>query len=80
MSRLINLLRNVAFPLGIAVALTFGATQAVGQMRTLDSCPWYPPYHLGECQSPEQCNEDCRGYDAEFGDCDQNNCCGCFFK
>ena len=79
MSRLINLLRNVAFPLGIAVTLTFGATQAVGQMRNLDSCPWFPPDHLGECISPEQCEEDCSVYSGT-GACDQNNCCGCFFK
>jgi hypothetical protein len=71
----------VAFPLGIAVALTFGATQAVGQMRSLDSCPWFPPYHLGECQSEAQCEEDCTVvYGAEYYVCDQNNCCGCLFK
>jgi hypothetical protein len=80
MTRLINLLRNVAFPLGIAVALTFGATQTVGQIRALDSCPWFPPYHLGECQSETQCQNDCDGYGAPDYVCDQNNCCGCLFK
>lgn len=84
MSRLINLMRNVAFPLGIAVTLTFGATQAVGQIRALDSCPWSPPDHLGECYGPDpdgQCNTLCvEEYEGYMGICDGNNCCGCFHK
>ena len=80
MTRFINLLRNVAFPVAIGVALSFGATQAVGQMSAQRSCPWDPPNVLGECESETQCNDDCTGYGATFGTCDHNNCCGCFFK
>jgi hypothetical protein len=81
MIRPINLLRKTGFPIAIAVALAFGATQAVGQLATLDSCPWEPPDQLGECQSQAQCNTLCvETYGGEMGVCDGQNCCGCLLK
>ena len=81
MTRLLHLFRKLAFPVAIGVALSFGASQAVGQMGTQRSCPWDPPDHLGECESPTQCNTLCvEEYDGYVGLCDQNNCCGCFHK
>ena len=84
MTRFIKLIRKVAFPVAIGVALSFGASQAVGQMSALDSCPWDPPDLLGECQGPdpdEWCDDLCVDeYQGYVGLCDQNDCCGCFHK
>ena len=81
MTRFIKLIRKLAFPVAIGVALSFGATQAVGQMSALNSCIWDPPDHLGECVSQEQCDDLCViTYGGYMGECDQNNCCGCFHK
>ena len=79
MTRFFKLLGKVVFPIAIGVALSFGATQAVGQMSAQRSCPWDPPDHLGECVSEKQCADDCDFYGG-FGMCDHNNCCGCLFK
>ena len=79
MTRLLHLFRNVAFPVAIGVALSFGATQAVGQMSAQRSCPWDPPDHLGECESQGDCQQKCDLYQGGFGVC-ESGCCGCLFK
>ncbi len=79
MTRFIKLIRKVAFPVAIGVALSFGATQTVGQMGALDSCPWDPPDLLGECVDQEDCQEKCNQYQGGLGMC-ESGCCGCLFK
>ncbi len=80
MTRFIKLIRNVAFPVAIGVALSFGATQAVGQMSVLDSCIWDPPDRLGECETTQECDDLCTGtYGGFMGVC-ESGCCGCLFK
>jgi len=65
MKRAVNWLRRGAFGLGIAVALAFGAYQALGSTgMDPENCPVYPP-SMGWCENQAHCQAMC---DEEYGD------------
>jgi len=78
MPRVIRRILTIIYGLGIVAALSFGASQALGQAVQL-TCRYQPPTWLGACINNDtvECTNRCQAYGSEaIGIC-PSGCCVC---
>lgn len=77
MRRMRGTLAMVVISLFAVGALTLGARELLAQ-DAATVCPYSPPNVLGECISPEQCQQSCLAEGGYAGSCTlSSNCCLC---